>query len=474
LFDEEFFMSLAAAVTTPKPSRRRRYWLIALSGFFVAGAAVMTFLGYVRPDLAEREAVAEADRLDAGWRMEDLVAARQPVPDAENSAHVILAAAKLIPATSRLARGSNQEEKLAEISPEVPLEDDLRADLKAECTKLAAAVDVARRVAKMPRGRYDIVWAKDGLGTLLPHVQEARTIAGLLAWEAVLRADRGDIAGAMVSVQAALNTGRSIGDEPTAISQLVRIACDRLAVRSLERMLAQGQAPAPALLDLQNLALDEAKQPLQLIMARADRAAVHQFLEFVQAGNFNQATRASYSLRTSVFGSRADDFVDRARARGTHGPLLRYLTQFVEIAKLPTAQQQDRLEQLQYPTVTPPMLLVALTRGSDHVRLARSCHTAQALLRCASVALAAERFRLEHQRWPESLTTLVPAYLSDIPTDPYDGQPLRLRRVDSGIVIYSVGPDREDNGGNLDRSNLNGTSTDVGFQLWDLAHRPHR
>src|SRR5262245_16107831 len=48
-----------------------------------------------RHELAE--ALAEADRLDPGWRYEELEARREPVPDAENSALVAIEAAGKIP-----------------------------------------------------------------------------------------------------------------------------------------------------------------------------------------------------------------------------------------------------------------------------------------------------------------------------------------------------------------------------------------
>src|SRR5260370_9635314 len=44
-----------------------------------------------------REAVAEADRLDPGWRFEELQAKRAEVADEDNAALCVLAASKLIP-----------------------------------------------------------------------------------------------------------------------------------------------------------------------------------------------------------------------------------------------------------------------------------------------------------------------------------------------------------------------------------------
>ena len=74
----------------------------------------------------------------------------------------------------------------------------------------------------------------------------------------------------------------------------------------------------------------------------------------------------------------------------------------------------------------------------------------QANMRSAVAALAAERYRLKQGQWPKSLDALVTAgLLKTVPLDPFDGEPLRLKRLPTGVVIYSVGPDRTDNGGRL-------------------------
>ena len=66
----------------------------------------------------------------------------------------------------------------------------------------------------------------------------------------------------------------------------------------------------------------------------------------------------------------------------------------------------------------------------------------QAWLRCTVASLAAERFRLRYQRWPQSLEELVEAkLLATVPLDPCDGATLRLRRIPDGVMIYSVGYD---------------------------------
>jgi len=58
-----------------------------------------------------------------------------------------------------------------------------------------------------------------------------------------------------------------------------------------------------------------------------------------------------------------------------------------------------------------------------------------------------------------------------IPFDPFDGLPLRYRRLDDGVMIYSISSDGVDNNGNLDTAHPNQPGVDIGYRLWDVAKR---
>ena len=68
-------------------------------------------------------------------------------------------------------------------------------------------------------------------------------------------------------------------------------------------------------------------------------------------------------------------------------------------------------------------------------------------LRVACVGIAIEQYRLANGKLPERLADLVPTFLTEAPTDPYDGRPLRYRKLERGYVVYSVGADLTDDGG---------------------------
>ncbi|HYG23671.1 MAG TPA: hypothetical protein VEH04_12880 [Verrucomicrobiae bacterium] len=66
----------------------------------------------------------------------------------------------------------------------------------------------------------------------------------------------------------------------------------------------------------------------------------------------------------------------------------------------------------------------------------------------AVTAIALKRFQLRHGSFPNSLQQLVPDFLPHVSKDPVDGKPLRyLAKPDGTFVLYSVGADGIDSGG---------------------------
>src|SRR5690242_20529703 len=111
------------------PTRKRR-WLLW------AGVGMLLLLlggvgGLLLPDPTERalrEAVAETDRLDPHWRFEELDARGKKVPDEENAALCVLDARALLPAPWP----PDIDGRLADLPPQLQLDDALAADLKTQ------------------------------------------------------------------------------------------------------------------------------------------------------------------------------------------------------------------------------------------------------------------------------------------------------------------------------------------------------
>jgi len=74
-------------------------------------------------------------------------------------------------------------------------------------------------------------------------------------------------------------------------------------------------------------------------------------------------------------------------------------------------------------------------------------HAANLSLRGLEVLYAVRLFQHDHGRVPHNLAELTPQYTQTVPIDPYSGQPLVYRSGVSSYQLYSVGPDRQDDGG---------------------------
>ena len=63
-------------------------------------------------------------------------------------------------------------------------------------------------------------------------------------------------------------------------------------------------------------------------------------------------------------------------------------------------------------------------------------------------AIALRRFNLRYGAWPQNLDELIPDSMATMPADPMSGKNLRYRRDEiAGFILYSVGVDGKDDGG---------------------------
>src|SRR2546425_5202633 len=243
----------------PARPRRRRLRLI-LGGVLLAAIALVVggyFYSSYEAEKRLQVAIAAADRDDPYWRMEDLEAHRETIPNGENSALIVITAGQLVPSggynfTSMQAHSSQQ------------LNEEQARILRVKMKEATAALAHARKLKDFPKGRYPVAWSEDALSTLLPHLQRVRELANLLSADAMLRAHDKDLDGALESCLANLNGARSIGDEPTYISALVRVAVRAVTLERLEQVLSQGEPSEAALAATQKAWEREEQFPLLL------------------------------------------------------------------------------------------------------------------------------------------------------------------------------------------------------------------
>ncbi len=417
-------------------------------------------------------ALAEADRLDPGWHWTDLEARRPRIADADNSRFLVEAAYQLIPktrATDHHFLKRTDEAFQDELPPESQINPPQRRALTEELASAEAALKEARRLADFPRGRFPVDWKGDFNSTRLPHAYWVQAIAKLLSYDAILKADQHDIDGAVRSCQAILNAGRALGDEPTMLSQLTRRMAHQLSIRRIERTLAQGEPSTAVLIDLQRLLEQEVNEPLLLIAGRGERAALDDLLQGVQQGKVKLGTYFDSGSGRGIAVSKLLEVLISGSLTRQRVSAVQFLAQWVEAAKLPPEKRAIQFKALEKALPRQSLIVQLLMGYLFHVE--QQFRVDEAELRCTLVMVAVERFRRQQGRWPESLNELVPEFLARLPTDPCNGFPLCYRRLKDGVVIYSVGADGADNGGNISRRGAVMAGVDWGVRLWDVPDR---
>jgi hypothetical protein len=74
----------------------------------------------------------------------------------------------------------------------------------------------------------------------------------------------------------------------------------------------------------------------------------------------------------------------------------------------------------------------------------------EATFLASRTGLACRLYKSQTGRYPDSLEALVPGILKEVPIDPFTGKPLVYRREGEGFVVYSLGTNERDDGGRSD------------------------
>jgi hypothetical protein len=317
------------------------------------------------------------------------------------------------------------------------------------------------------------------IDTPLPHVQRARVVARLLAADSAILAHDGDIDGALDSCRAILATARSIDDEPFLISHLVRIAITNVALKAVSRVLGQGEPTDAALARMQELLLDELKQPLLVIGVKGERALSAETIRRIAAGELPAS-----ALSDSAGGSREPAPVavapwEKLLYDFQLALSLDSMTKAVKIARQPASKRQalwesweaDRNRIMRDPLgrftssiayAVTPAVIAASTAFSRY----------ETELGAHAILLAGERHRRKFGNWPDSVAAIDRAILASAPVDPFSGRPYRLVQRDGRLLIYSIGPNGQNELGEYNpRAWMKEGPDDVGASAWDVSAR---
>ncbi len=306
---------------------------------------------------------------------------------------------------------------------------------------------------------------------LLPDLSLIRSFSRWLAFDAIVAAKRGDSGRAVDSIRTIRRLARQLDHEPDLISYLVAIAVDSLAAVTVERMI-EAHADVFSRDDLTALAheISTAHRSVPASVLDSERMMFEDFLQraFTDDGHGDgHITREGFRLYGSMVDFRTNpadvgevmDFksvsdtvaslatlsrTELSKASRDYLNLVRSdLDAGYEVYRGRGFASERWVESNEGRRSLDPVLQLIPSFG----RAIDSQNKFLVRIDSALAVIAMEQYRRDSGAWAGSFDVLVPRYLPLAPEDPFTGDPLRLKITDDGPVIYSVGPDRDDDGG---------------------------
>jgi hypothetical protein len=362
--------------------------------------------------------------------------------------------------------------------PQSPAADVLLALSRFETNRQLLIASAAR-----PQARFWINY-EDGFGLLVPHLARVKACTEYLSLHANAALKAGDEATALEDIRLLFRLIEALRREPIIISQLVGIAVLHIGLQPVWEGLADRQWTEADLNILEGeLGKLDFLADYRFAM-RGERACqvwgVDCYRRLGLSG-LNEPVAPDDSSNTAaverVVGRMLLQLVPAGWADQNKLSLCRtgerYLLPAVDEERrlvLPavTRQLQSDADQLR---VRPyDMLSKNLLPALD--RTAEGFARAQTTVDLARIACALERYRLANGQFPATLQALAPKFIETLPHDVINGQPLKYRRTDDGqFVLYSVGWDEKDDGGQVALTKAGNPDISKGDWVWRYPAR---
>ena len=462
-----------------RKKRSRRFWLVVCGLLLVAllvGLYVWSPVTGLR--LAWHiEALREAGEPVA---LEELGALYPELPLDENAAPLYEKASALgkarfaarVPLDSQLPiQGPIDLPEATEPFPPQMLTD-IRTYLASQKQRLALLHEAAGKAGC----KFHIDRSAPGSRAYHERLAYLRDCARLLSLEATERAVSGQPDQAAAALDAALRMARGLRRDPWHTSEMMADACEAMALRQLQWVVARVE-PSP-----------QAARRLQERMAHQvdpDRLAKVLVAERCLVANNHQDVWVLLSPPGGRPGS-LRGLLDRVRgmlggpprpggpfaglrlrplSRGERLWCLGLLEPCIAAARAaePSTALRVRQALADYVTERPKRGMGAQQFAARLAHLIQQTLAAEARLKCARSALAALRYRAKHGKLPETLDALVPDLVESLPPDPFSGKPLLYRKDADGFVLYAVGENGKDDQGDIERAK--GKQPDIGFRV---------
>jgi hypothetical protein len=441
---------------------------------FVVDEATTHFVGPLRSDGTIDYVRAINDRLSHGVTKDNnaavpLVEVLEAVSGQRLAHYARVRAAMGVPGGKRLA---GAQQALGEANFDGVVGGPWMAGAEPESAKWlatnAARLDGVVEASKRERFWMPLVREREEdsmVSILLPHLNEVRQLAEALRARAMLRLGSGDVAGFRGDAVAVVRLGRLLSESGTLVEKLVAAAIESRGLGTIRVAATGGWLPAA---DAEGVLAELGKLPAGRAMYESFDTVERVFmLEFLQFAAVRGVVAAEMQLRqmlqqpgAAMMGAGLADVAgkDWSKAmRRVNG----WYDRLAEAGRKGTYEERRRASeaaarevqalregQAGIKGVIAPIeerLLVLVGPAVDRAYVRETTLEASRGLTRVAVALAA--YCAKTGAYPDELKELVPAYLKEVPTDPFTGGAFVYKTEGGGYAMQSAGTDGIDGQG---------------------------
>lgn len=298
----------------------------------------------------------------------------------------------------------------------------------------------------------------DGTNMIPPYGLDLIDVPSLFSASAARKVSTGDYGGAFAELNALMDYADAYSRGSTIIMRVIEAGNEITALRDIRRIALQHTLPGNVAADtIHHLAmLDQTMEPWAETMRVEESRVAREIKWVLDPGSAHYLDDypdwfAKYprmgALVTGSWPGRMKSDIDSLYAH------------FIELSAKPYDRASWRRLDAGFATSSDDwhlwvsmrdpagyVLAEMMLRGLESATLTHYLKIAD--LRATEVVLAILQFEKNESHPPANLSELVPRYLESIPSDPYDGKPLRYKvKSDGTWIVYSIGPDQMDDGG---------------------------
>jgi hypothetical protein len=318
-----------------------------------------------------------------------------------------------------------------------------RAHLTALAEKHRLALDLIIEAGGRPCFQYGD-WTKPSHNVEVPKAVKLVQAVRLLAIDAALRADKGQIEEALEECRGGLRFVQRTLDEPSLFRVLVAMANTKALLISFNHIV-RGKDIAPASLASWKTFLDPGVFRSEFVKClQGERALVLEDGFGLMQGKVELFEPSD----TQSAGRRFLYWLIRPALKSETLWVQKLFDHYEDIGRL----SHFRVGELSPDTLTARnprrwyfRTIVELFPNLDAAFMKEG--TLEAMVLTTRAGLACKAYRKQFGRYPDSLAALVPGLLDSEPIDPFTGKPLVYKVRNDGVLIYSLGANQKDDGG---------------------------